>query len=144
MFTFFYIYEFNLKKIIFTYIHITMILLQKGQVNELVLNINNNSRTDFTGYTLNFRHILSQEVKNYTISTSNNAQFGENDRYCEIVLDFTTNDLNYEGQYELKIYGNVTSLVYTGMARLLGTQELPSFIEYISTNEDNENFIYIE
>jgi hypothetical protein len=121
-----------------------MILLQKGQVNELVLNINNNSRTDFTGYTLNFRHVLSQKVKDYTISTSNNAEFGENDRYCEIVLDFTTDDLDYEGQYELKIYGNGTSLVYTGMARLLGTQELPSFIEYISTNEDNENFIYIE
>jgi hypothetical protein len=121
-----------------------MIYLNKGQVNELVLNINNNSRTDFTGYTLNFRHVLSQEVKNYTISTSNNAVFGENDRYCEIVLDLTTNDLNYEGQYELKIYGDVTSLVYTGMVRLLGTQELPSFIEYISTNEDNENFIYIE
>jgi len=28
-----------------------MLYLQKGQMNELILNINNNSRTDFTGYT---------------------------------------------------------------------------------------------
>ena len=121
-----------------------MIYLNKGQVNELVLNINNNSRTDFTGYTLNFRNILSQEVKNYTISTSNNAVFGENDRYCEIVLDLTVNDLNYQGQYELNIYGNVTTLVYTGMVKLIGPAEVPAFIEYISPNEDNSNFIYID
>lgn len=122
-----------------------MIILQKGQVNELVLNINNNSRTDFSGYTLTFLHILSQEEKSYTISTSNPSEFGENIRYCEIVLDLYTDDLNYEGQYELRIYGNGTSLVYVGMARLNGTTEKGNtFTSYASPDEDNSNYIYIQ
>ena len=122
-----------------------MIIMNKGQVNELVLNINNNSRTDFSGYTLTFLHILSQEEKSYTINISNPAQFGENIRYCEIVLDLTTNDLNYEGQYQLKIYGNGTQLVYTGMVRLDGTTEQGNdFVTYVSPDEDNSNYIYIQ
>lgn len=122
-----------------------MIIMNKGQVNELVLNINNNSRTDFSGYTLTFLHILSQEEKSYTINISNPAQFGENIRYCEIVLDLTTNDLNYEGQYQLKIYGNGTQLVYTGMVRLNGTTEQGNdFVSYVSPDEDNSNYIYIQ
>ena len=122
-----------------------MIILNKGQSNTLVLNINNNSRTDFSGYTLTFLHIVSQEEKTYTISTSNNAQFGENDRYCEIILNFAGNDLNYEGQYQLKIYGNGTQLVYTGMARLDGTTEQGNtFTQYISNDEENNNYIYIQ
>jgi hypothetical protein len=122
-----------------------MIILNKGQNNTLVLNINNNSRTDFSGYTLTFLHIVSQEEKTYLISTSNNAQFAENDRYCEIELDLATDDLNYEGQYQLKIYGNSTQLVYTGMARLDGTTEQGNtFTQYISNDEENNNYIYIQ
>jgi hypothetical protein len=123
-----------------------MLILQKGIQNELVLNINNNSRTDYSGYTLTFTNVLSQEVKSYTISTSNPQVYGENDRYCEIVLNFQNpgQDLNYEGQYQLQIFGNGTQLVYTGMARLEGTTEDNSFVEYISADEDNSNFIYIQ
>lgn len=123
-----------------------MLILQKGIQNELVLNINNNSRTDYTGYTLTFTNVLSQEVKSYTISTSNPQVYGSNDRYCEIVLNFQNpgQDLNYEGQYQLQIFGNGTQLVYTGMARLEGTTEDNSFVEYISPDEDNSNFIYIQ
>lgn len=123
-----------------------MLIINKGQQNELVLNINNNSRTDFSSYTLTFTHILSQEVKSYVIPTDNPALFGENDRYCEIVLNLQLpgQDLNYEGQYQLQIFGNGDTLVYTGMCRLNGTSENNTFIEYISTNEDNENYIYID
>ena len=121
-----------------------MIYINKGESNELVLNINNNSRTDFSGYTLTFLHILSQEEKSYTILT-NGPYFGENIRYCEIVLDLTNNDLNYEGQYQLQIFGNGTSLVYTGMVFVNGTTEIGNtFIEYISDDEDNSHFIYVE
>jgi hypothetical protein len=119
--------------------------MNKGQMNELVLNINNNSRTDFTGYTLTFLHILSQEEKSYLIDTSNNAEFGENIRYCEIVLDLTTDDLNYEGQYQLDIFGNGTTKVYTGMVRLNGTTEQGNdYTTYVSPDEDNSNYIYIQ
>jgi len=121
-----------------------MIILQKGQENELVLNINNNSRTDFTGYTLTFTHSLSREVKSYLINTSNPSQYADNDRYCEIVLSLQTDDLNYEGQYQLQIFGNGTSLVYTGLCRLEGTSENNEIIEYISSNDDNEQYIYIQ
>lgn len=122
-----------------------MIILNKGQQNELVLNINNNSRTDFSGYTLNFLNILSQEEKSYLIDTSNPAEYADNDRYCEIILNLQDDDLNYEGQYQLKIYGNGTNLVYTGMARLNGsTEQGNTFTEYISPDEDNDNFIYIQ
>lgn len=122
-----------------------MIILNNNQQNELVLNINNNSRVDFTGYTLTFTHTLSQNTRSYTVSTSNPAQFGENDRYCEIILNLTGNGaLIYEGQYQLQIFGNGTNLVFTGLARLDGTSEDNSYIEYISNNEDNESYIYID
>ncbi len=123
-----------------------MIILQKGQQNELVLNINNNARVDFTGYTLTFVHIMSQEIKSYVINISDPLVYGENERYCEIVLNLQDpgQDLNYEGQYQLKIYGNGTTLVFTGMVLLEGTQEEPFFTTYVSTNENNENYIYIE
>jgi hypothetical protein len=124
-----------------------MLILQKGQQNELVLNINNNSRQDFSGYTLTFVHALSQESKSYLIDTSNPAQFGENDRYCEIVLNFQLpgQDLNYEGQYQLQIFGNGTNLVFTSLCRLEGTAEKGNeFIQYISPDEDNSNYIYIQ
>ena len=126
-----------------------MLILQKGQSNELVLNINNNSRTDFSGYTLTFLHILSQEEKSYNISTSNNAEYGSNIRYCEIIVDLSVDDLNYEGQYQLKIYGTAAgiepSLVYVGMARLEGTTEKGNtYTSYVSPDEDNSNYIYIQ
>lgn len=134
----FYIYEYKLK---------SMIILEKDAVNELILNINNNSREDFTSYLLVFKHILSQKTKSYTVDTSDNAVYGFNNRYCEINLDMTgTEQLQYEGQYELKIYGdgNLSKCVYTMMCRLEGTSEDNSFIEYVSNNEDNESYIYID
>jgi hypothetical protein len=121
-----------------------MIILHKGQVNELALNINNNAREVFSTYTFHFVHVMSEETKDYIIDTNNPAQYGANSRYCEVVLDLATDDLNYEGQYELTIYGDGTNLVYIGMALLEGTQEEPFFTTYVSDNEDNSNYIYIE
>ena len=101
---------------------------------------------DFTGYTLTFVHIMSQELKTYNISTSNSQVYSKNDRYCTIVLNLQQpgQDLNYEGQYQLKIYGNGSTLVFTGMVLLEGTEEEPFFTTYVSANENNENYIYIE
>ena len=143
---FFVLYPSNLNFFIFSiYRHINMIIMNKGQQNELVLNINNNSRTDFSGYTLTFTHILSQEEKSYVIPTNDPQLFGENIRYCEIILNLQNDDLNYEGQYQLKIYGDGTSLVYTGMVRLNGTTEQGNdFVTYQSPDEDNSNYIYIQ
>jgi len=123
-----------------------MLYLQKGQQNELIMNINNNTATTFSGYTLEFTHIMSKEVKTYTVSTSDPQVYAQNIRYCEIILNLQNSgqDLNYLGEYQLNIYGNGTELVFTGIAILEGTQESPAFTEYISPNEDNENYIYIQ
>lgn len=123
-----------------------MLYLQKSQQNALVLNINNNSRDTFSTYTLDFIHVMSKESKVYTVNLSDPTEYFSNIRYCEIYLDFTTDDLNYLGQYVLNIYGDGdnNSKVFNGMVVLEGTQESNPFTQYISPNEDNENFIYIE
>jgi hypothetical protein len=122
-----------------------MLYLIKGQPNTLVLNINNNSRDVFTTYTLEFTHVMSKEVKTYSIDVNDPLQYDQNIRYCNIYLNLNINDLNYEGQYQLNIYGEpTTKLVYVGMAMLEGTAESHPFTQYISNNEVNENFIYIQ
>lgn len=123
-----------------------MLYLQKGQSNELVMNINNNARPDFSTYDLVFTHIMSQEVKTYTIDTNNSAEYTSNIRYCTITIDMSVagQDLNYEGEYQLNIYGDGTDLVFTGIAILEGTEEEPLFTTYVSPNEVNENYIYIQ
>jgi hypothetical protein len=122
-----------------------MLYLNKGQQNTLVLNINNNSRNTFSSYVLVFTHIMSKEVKSYTVNTNNSAEFFQNIRYCTITLNLATNDLNYEGQYQLNIYGQPDNqLVFVGMVVLDGTAESQPFTEYISNNETNENYIYIQ
>lgn len=122
-----------------------MLYLIKGQPNTLVLNINNNSRDVFNTYTLEFTHIMSKEVKTYSIDINNPLQYDQNIRYCNIFLDLSTDDLNYEGQYQLNIYGEPgDKLVFVGIVILEGTAESHPFTQYISNNEVNENFIYIQ
>ena len=137
-------YPFMVEFFIFTY----MIYLQKNQPNTLVMNINNNARPNFDTYTLVFTHIMSKEVKTYVIDTANPAEYAQNIRYCNIELPLNTDDLNYEGEYQLNIYGDGGGYtdfpVFTGIAILEGTQEEPAFTEYISPNEVNENYIYIQ
>lgn len=121
-----------------------MIYITKSEQNSLVLNINNNSRSTFTSYTLIFTHIMSSEIKSYTIDISNPSQYTSNQRYCEIILDLSTDDLNYEGQYNLEIFGQSgNKKVYVGMCVVSSTRENLEFIQYISQNENNENYIYV-
>ena len=122
-----------------------MLYMNKGEENTLVLNINNNSRNTFDSYDLVFTHIMSKEVKTYSVQLDNPNEFFENIRYCTITLDLATSDLNYEGQYQLNIYGQPDNeLVFVGMVVLEGTAESNPFTEYISPNETNENYIYIQ
>lgn len=122
-----------------------MIYLNKGQENSLVLNINNNSRQVFDSYTLVFTHIMSKEVKSYSIDINDPAVYFQNIRYCEILLQLNIDDLNYLGEYQLNIYGQPNDeLVYTGITILEGVEQGAGFTEYISPNETNENYIYIQ
>lgn len=122
-----------------------MIYMQQGQVNNLTLNINNNSRLVFTSYDLEFTHIMSKDRKVYTVYTNNPSQFLENIRYCEVTLNLNINDLQYLGQYNLNIYGDGTDLVFNGIVILEGNNaETHPFTEYISPDEENSNYIYVE
>jgi hypothetical protein len=126
-----------------------MLYINKGEVNTLYLNINNNARPEFDTYTLDFVHVMSKEEKTYVIETNNPAEYFQNIRYCTITLDLVTDDLNYEGQYILNIVGsggnsNAPMNVYNGMAVLQDVTEANPFTEYISPNEDNSNYIYIQ
>jgi hypothetical protein len=124
-----------------------MLYLTKGEVNNLVLNINNNARPNFATYDLVFTHVMSRENKTYSIDTNNPLQYTSNIRYCTLVLDLATDDLNYEGQYNLNIYGvgnGDPQKVYVGMVVLNGAAESKPFTEYVSPNEVNENYIYIQ
>lgn len=124
-----------------------MLYLTKGEENALVLNINNNARPNFTSYDLVFTHIMSKETKTYNIDTNNPLEYTSNIRYCTIILDLATDDLNYEGQYTLNIFGvggGPTQKVYVTMVVLNGVAESQPFTEYISPNEVNENYIYIQ
>jgi hypothetical protein len=126
-----------------------MLYINKGEVNTLYLNINNNARPEFDTYTLDFVHVMSKEEKTYVIETNNPAEYFQNIRYCTITLDLVTDDLNYEGQYILNIVGsggnsNEPMNVYNGMVVLQDVTEPNPFTEYISPNEDNSNYIYIQ
>lgn len=121
-----------------------MLYINKNQVNELVLNINNNSQTQYATYSLVFTHIMSKSTKTYTIDTTNPAQYTSNIRYCTITLDLSTDDLIYEGQYNLNIYGDTDNLVYITIANVDGVKESKPFTEYVSNNEENTNYIYIQ
>lgn len=118
--------------------------IKKGEVNNLILNINNNARPDFATYDLVFTHVMSKQQKTYTVYTDNPEQYSSNIRYCTVTIDLTTNDLIYEGQYQLNIFGNGEEQVYVTMAVAEGLAESKPFTEYISPNEVNENYIYIQ
>ena len=118
--------------------------IKKGEVNNLILNINNNARPDFATYDLVFTHVMSKQQKTYTVYTNNPEQYSSNIRYCTVTIDLTTNDLIYEGQYQLNIFGNGEEQVYVTMAVAEGLAESKPFTEYISPNEVSENYIYIQ
>jgi hypothetical protein len=119
-------------------------ILYRNQINELILNINNNTRESFSVYMLRFTHSLSQHIQEYSIDTSDNTVYGENSRYCEIILDLIgPNNLIYEGQYTLEIFGNNSKLVYVTLVEVR-TNDDEVFVQYQSNNEQGEQFIYID
>lgn len=121
-----------------------MLYINKGVVNNLVLNINNNSTDTFSTYDLVFTHVMSKKQQTYTIDINDPAQYTSNIRYCTIVLDLATTDLIYLGQYQLNVFGDGDVEVYVTMAVLQGTEETNPFTSYVSPNEVNENYIYIQ
>jgi len=116
-----------------------MIYLTKTGSTTLTSNVNKNTRDAVTTYLLKFTHIMSQDVKTYTIDVLNPTEYGENDRYCELVFDA---NFTYEGENSLEIYANGTDLVYTGIV-IVGEQT-ETFVQYTSNNENNSNYIYVE
>lgn len=123
-----------------------MLYIQQGQVNTLTLSIVQNSRDIFETYSLIFTHVMSSDKKSYIIPLDDSQIYFQNIRYCTIELDLTgINNLPYEGQYTLQIIGEPNNVsVYNGFCMINGTVETNPFTEYVSPNENNENFIYIQ
>jgi len=123
-----------------------MLYIQQGQFNTLTLSINQNSRDVFDTYTLIFTHVMSSDVKSYIIPLDDVNIYFQNIRYCTIELDLTGfKNLPYEGQYTLQIVGSPNNVpVYNGFCMIDGTVETNPFTEYVSPNETNENYIYIQ
>jgi hypothetical protein len=115
-----------------------MIYINQTGTTTITTNVNNNSRDVVSTYLLRFTHIMSQNVTEYTIDTTNPLEYGENDRYCEMVFNA---NFKYEGENSLEIYTNGTDLVYTGIV-IVG-QLIEDMTSYISDNEDGQNYIYI-
>lgn len=113
-----------------------MILLNQNTRNEIALNIN--LYGEYDTYNLVFTHSLSQYVKEFVIDAANSNEYVANTRYCIIVLDNA--DMVHDGQYDLKIYGNNTELVYVGLVEVIGSSQV--FPEYQSDNENGENYLY--
>lgn len=121
-----------------------MVIITNNTINTLVLNINNNSRDVFLDYVVKFTHSLSEYTRSYTISLSDNTQYGSNDRFCEIILDLrTTRKLVYEGQHKMEVLGDGARLVYTTLADVRPQFGDDQFIQYQSDNESGEKYIHV-
>ena len=125
-----------------------MLYLNKGQENTLVLNINNNSRQTFTSYDLVFTHIMSKEVKTYSVDVNNPTEFWENTRYCTITLDFTSDDDPYKSDIHLKYAPYKTNVKLDKTKYDLGLGH--SFLErkknmenFVTENSINQRFYNI-
>ena len=116
-----------------------MIYLDNNAFGSIVLNINNNLRTAPTTYKVTLTHVMSQQSYDYTVDCSNASEYTSNDRYCTLIVPIA---VQYDGQYQMKIYFNGTTLVYTGIVEIGDVIE--TFPEYTSDNEDGESYIYLE
>lgn len=115
-----------------------MIYIDNNTFASIVLGINNNSRTTPTTYLVRLKHVMSQQSYDYTVDCSNALEYTSNDRYCTLIVPV---DVEYNGQYDMTIYLNDTTLVYTGIVEVGNTTE--DTIDFISDNEDGEAYIYV-
>lgn len=138
-----------------------MIYIKRGETNDIVTTCSLNKEYPGSPYYLfSFTHILSKEVVRFypqNISTHTN-------RYDEFrFIEGVNENLNavppivtfpYEGQYYYSIFEMVNSgstnpstaynKVEEGRAYVSGnTQDVSFYTEFISSNEDNDNYIFL-
>jgi len=138
-------------------IFIDMLLIKTGQRNTLVVTVSQNAELSNPQWLFSFTHIFSKQQVNFVLPNLSTHkvrydefEFVEGQGIGEIAFP-------YEGQYTYKILEQVAqnptnlnpSLAYNTVeyGTALVIQQSAStandyFIEYISTDEDNSNFIF--
>lgn len=136
-----------------------MLLIKKGELNKLVVSVSLNKTLANPTYLFSFQNIFSKErvsfiPQNISTHTSRYDEF----KFFE---SETTNlaitpprvNFEYDGQYWVSIYEQVSTTntnpalaynkLYEGRAQVLDYCIPDPYTQYISSNEDNANFIYL-
>jgi len=138
-----------------------MILIKKGQLNKMVVSASQNKTLSTPVYLFSFQHIMSGEK---TTFYPLNITSGTTERYDEFQFIESSNNIGYsgstpitaftyEGQYYYGVYENVSTAttnpsqsynkVCEGRAIVIDLNDAPVYDQYISSNENNTNFIFI-
>jgi len=136
-----------------------MLRIQRNQNNKLVVSVSNHKTISSPNYLFSFQHILSKEKVQFfpkNISTSTNRydefEFNEGVEPAGYTGDTPYEIFPYQGQYFYSVYemfnDNSTNPQYAfdKLEEGRAVVEDDSVVEpyeytYISTNEENENFI---
>ena len=139
-----------------------MLTIKKGTTNMVVVTITQNQSAESPKYYLfSFVHILSKEVVRFYMKSTINT----NARYDEYMFDevdgtgIPEDELNgdvifpYDGQYFYSVYEMPTKSLNPSSARLkleegravvYNNEKTEYYTEYISSNENNNNYIYLK
>lgn len=136
-----------------------MLLIKKSQLNNLVVSVSLNKELPNPTYLFSFQHIISKDKvtfipKNTSTYTSRYDQFTFTEGFpTNITTDPPTISFNYDGQYWYSVYEQVSttntnpSLAYNklaeGRALVIDNNVPDPYVEFISDNEDDSNFIFI-
>lgn len=136
-----------------------MLLIKKGQTNNISVSVSLNATLSNPSYLFKFVNILSKDTYIFYPKV-----ILQNERYDEfqfiegsptnLSLDPAVVSFTYEGQYWVYIYEmpcqstnldpDNGKLIWEGRAQVIDNCPDPQYWEYISDNEDNANFIFIQ
>lgn len=136
-----------------------MLLLKKYSRNNLVVTVSQNKTIANPYYLFSFTHIMSKTTyrfypKNVSTHTEryDEFQFDEND-VTNLNLNIPSVNFEYDGQYYYSIYemsssattnpSNAVSKLEEGRALMIDNFVPEQYEEFISSNENNSNWIFI-
>ena len=136
-----------------------MLYIKKGELNNVVVTVSQNKTLSSPNYLFSFEHILSKEKvrfypKNISTSTARYDEFSfyEGEEPLGYTGDTPYVTFPFEGQYYYGVYEMMTtastnpsyafSKLEEGRTTVEDLSNPEEFYQYISSNENNDNFIY--
>lgn len=135
-----------------------MLYIKKGELNNVVVTVSQNKTLSSPNYLFSFEHILSKEKvrfypKNISTSTARYDEFSfyEGEEPAGYTGDTPYVLFPFEGQYYYGVYETLNqstnpsyafSKLEEGRSYVEDDSNPEEFTQYISSNEDNDNFIY--